>query len=247
MDEPTCSVSDDKHSKPGKLTRGMCLMHYTRWLKYGDPLIKRKRWEIEHPEECFWVKVNKDGPLPEKRPELGACWVWTAATQGSGYGVFRDHGAHRVAYEFAVGQIPDGLELDHLCHPGDGSCRRATCRHRLCVNPEHLEPVTRLENIRRSSSIFAANMAKTHCPQGHEYTPENTRIRIGRFGTENRSCKECGREQRRVGKSPGWHNAAKTHCPQGHEYSPENTRFSPEGWRICIACRGPGKTRQNGT
>lgn len=248
MVEPTCSTPDDDHS-PGPLKRGMCLKHYTRWRKYGDPLVKRNRWDGETPADRFWAKVNKNGPLPEQRPELGPCWVWTGATMGSGYGHFRmngsGHGAHRIAYELSGGVIPDGLELDHLCHPGDGSCPRATCRHILCVNPAHLDPVTSIVNMKRGATFIAANVAKTHCPAGHEYTPENTRIRIGPSGNENRSCKQCQRLSRPpTGKVNLFiaANAAKTHCPKGHEYTPENTIVDlsvggKNGSRRCKTCR----------
>lgn len=213
----------------------MCSKHYNRTRKYGDPLIKRSRWAGEAVASRFWAKVSKNGPLPEKRPELGPCWVWQAARQSSGYGFFENDGAHRVAYEFMIGPIPAGLELDHLCHPGDGSCLRATCRHRLCVNPAHLEPVTRFENMKRGNTFTAANALKTHCPKGHEYTPENTRVRVARSGNEMRSCKEC---ERYVPKG----QPVKTHCPQGHEYTPENTIIEkvPGGIgtvRRCRKCR----------
>lgn len=71
------------------------------------------------------------------------CWLWQRAKSSSGYGVFgvawgHSMCAHRFAYEQAVGPIPDGLEIDHLCS------------NRLCVRPDHLEPVTREENIRRA-------------------------------------------------------------------------------------------------
>lgn len=195
------------------------------------------------------AKINKDGPLPEKRPELGPCWVWTAAKMGSGYGTItinrRSIGAHVASYTLLRGPVPSGLELDHLCHPGDGSCARATCRHRLCVNPDHLEPVTRRENIRRSSSPFGVNIDKTHCPKGHEYTPENTRVRIGPRGNPMRSCKQCQRDSNPpTGKVNPLiaANAAKTHCPKGHEYTPENTIIDlsvggKNGARRCKTCR----------
>jgi hypothetical protein len=89
--------------------------------------------------ERFWEKVDRRGP--------DECWPWTAATKGHGYGMFAVakvdgrvilRQAHRMAYELAVGPIPEGLEIDH------------TCSVRNCVNPAHLEPVTHLENCRRT-------------------------------------------------------------------------------------------------
>jgi hypothetical protein len=72
----------------------------------------------------------------------GFCWEWTGATTRSGYGTYMFDGyafrAHRLVYELLVGPIPDGLTLDHLC------------RNKRCVNPDHLEPVTRGENSRRN-------------------------------------------------------------------------------------------------
>lgn len=73
------------------------------------------------------------------------CWLFIGGQTGDGYGRFSVNGRlevpHRTAYEMFVGEIPAGLQLDHLC------------RTRHCVNPDHLEPVTPSENIRRS---FAA-------------------------------------------------------------------------------------------
>ncbi len=104
------------------------------------------------------------------------CWDWTAALNSHGYGevywLGSPRGSHRIVYSLLVGPVPVGLDLDHLC------------RVRHCVNPEHLEPVTRQENLLRG-----ARCCITHCPQGHEYTPENTRRdRDGR-----RRCRECNR------------------------------------------------------
>lgn len=87
------------------------------------------------------MKVDKDGPVPDYRPDLGPCWLWTGATNSDGYGHLWVDGrwppAHRVAYEQLIGAIPDLLVLDHLC------------RVTQCVNPSHLEPVTNQVNILR--------------------------------------------------------------------------------------------------
>lgn len=96
------------------------------------------------------------------------CWIWTSNKSSSGYGrVSSPSGmvlAHRLSYELSKGQIPAGLDLDHLC------------RVRHCINPDHLEPVTRQENLRRSPLVWGALMsAKTHCAQGHAFTERNTR------------------------------------------------------------------------
>lgn len=93
--------------------------------------------------QSFWAKVDKTCP--------NGCWNWTASKLLDGYAQFeigsRKHKthqrvlAHRLSYEMAKGAIPSHLELDHLC------------RNRACTNPDHLEPVTTQENIRRSSVL----------------------------------------------------------------------------------------------
>jgi len=112
--------------------------------------------------------VNDDG-----------CWVWTGATNGIGYGKLRVDGriiyAHRAMYEREVGAIPEGLELDHLC------------RVALCINPGHLEPVTCRINLLRGEGVTAKNAAKTHCPQGHEYSPDNLYL----VKNGSRLCRKC--------------------------------------------------------
>lgn len=110
--------------------------------------------------ERFWGKVNKGGP--------DECWQWKAGT-AKGYGSFyishrRSYPAHRFAYELANGKIPEGMVIDHLC------------RNRGCVNPNHLEPVTNVENVMRGQSGTAINARKTHCIRGHALIGENLRI-----------------------------------------------------------------------
>lgn len=113
-------------------------------------------------------------------PEPNAgCWLWLKATSG-GYARFRqgkkDLLMHRRAYELSKGPIPPGLQIDHLC------------RQRSCVNPQHLRVVTPRENTLAGFGPTAMHARATHCPQGHEYTPENVRMSRGR-----RHCKACGR------------------------------------------------------
>lgn len=115
----------------------------------------------------FWEKVDKNGPIPASRPELGPCWLWTASLDDKGYGQFGvvkgvRSSTHRFAYENVLGDIPDGLTLDHLC------------RNTKCCNPAHLEPVTRVENVMRGFGFGAINATKTHCAHGHRFDEANT-------------------------------------------------------------------------
>lgn len=107
------------------------------------------------------------------------CWFWTNAPDDKGYGRAYDGTklvvAHRFVYQEFKGTIPDGLELDHLC------------RTPSCVNPDHLEPVTHKENMRRGKQA-----QQTHCVNGHEYNEENTLIRYRADKvTTYRQCRPC--------------------------------------------------------
>ena len=114
------------------------------------------------------------------------CVFWTAGTTWNGYGLFWVNGrhvyAHRWAYEYFKGPIPDGLQLDHLC------------RNRSCVNPAHLEPVTQRENLLRGNTHAATNSAKTHCPKGHEYAGAN----LYTYPDGRRDCRTCQADRDRI-------------------------------------------------
>ena len=102
------------------------------------------------------------------------CWEWSAAVVNKGYGKFNERKgravyAHRWCYEFMVGPIPDGLQLDHLC------------RNTICVNPDHLDPVTNRVNTLRGNKV------QNTCLRGHTFTPENTYIRPN----GRRTCRAC--------------------------------------------------------
>jgi HNH endonuclease len=109
------------------------------------------------------------------------CWVYTG-TLHNGYGSVYYEGqawkVHRLAWTLANGPVPEGLVLDHLC------------RNRACCNPDHLEPVTSLENTRRSPIHHGA---KVRCKQGHAFTAENTGINRHKDETR-RYCRICQRK-----------------------------------------------------
>lgn len=139
--------------------------------------------------EQFWGHVDERGPMLS--PYLGPCWLWLLALTPKGYGRPRIAGrnifAHRFAYELLAGPIPKGMTLDHLC------------RNRACVNPAHLEAVTNRVNVLRGTGITAANLTKTHCPQGHPYDEANTCIRPN----GKRRCRRCEAERMRRVRARG--------------------------------------------
>jgi hypothetical protein len=141
-------------------------------------------------------------------PRFGHCWIWPGSHNMRGYGQIGigsiSNGTagkgyvHRLAYQLIVGPIPDGLVLDHLC------------RRHPCCNPEHLEPVTELENIRRGDAgkaWRAIQIAKTHCPQGHPYSGTNVRYRPA-GGRECRTCRTQESRTRRAKLKQGSRPAA---------------------------------------
>ena len=137
--------------------------------RFGDPRLP----------ERFWAKVS---PEP-----MSGCWLWTGSLTVSGeYGQYsistsKPVRAHRYAYQVLVAPVSSSLHMDHLC------------RVRCCVNPAHLEPVTHAENVRRGEAgmkFKAQRLALPFCPNGHEYTSDNTYIDPKRG---HRHCRACAR------------------------------------------------------
>lgn len=174
----TCAV--DGCSSPPR-ARGWCPKHWKRWRAHGDPLggkFEAVRGGTD--EERFWAKVQP----------TGFCWLWNGAREHHGHGMFNlgaDQGrrpvrSHRFAYEALVGPIPDGLELDHLC------------RNPPCVNPDHLEPVTHAENMRRGYAPQYVTRRRGTCASGHDID-DDTKVFISKTG--RRTCKVCAARRQR--------------------------------------------------
>ncbi len=134
-------------------------------VKFGDTRLPAR----------FWSKVRVD----ERR-----CWLWTAYIDQNGYGKFgwlgRARPAHRIAFDQLVGPVPVELTCDHLC------------RVRSCVNPSHLEIVTRGENVLRGISRAAVNAKKTHCQYGHALSVANTWTNPA---NGQRQCRACNADR----------------------------------------------------
>jgi hypothetical protein len=119
----------------------------------------------------------------------GPCLVFTGARDGGGYGRIHhkgQHNVHRLAWQLLVGDIPDGMHLDHLC------------RNPPCWWSDHLQVVTLVENVERGYGPIAQHARRTHCKQGHEFTEANTYIAPsdGKRAAR-RKCRACNRERSR--------------------------------------------------
>ena len=128
-----------------------------------------KQETIDKKISKFWDKVEK----------TGYCWNWKGSINSWQYGQVRINNrywrVHRLAYTLLVGEIPQSKVLDHLC------------RNRICVNPNHLEPVTNKENVLRGKGLTALNSQKTLCIRGHNLDGFNLYITPSGY----RNCKKC--------------------------------------------------------
>jgi hypothetical protein len=145
----------------------------------------RNNGKVGHPNsvlttaERFEIKVDRSGE----------CHRWTGAHNSAGYGNFflggRTRSAHIVALLLAGVEVPEGMTVDHVWDRG--------CRHRDCVRVDHLEIVPFRTNVLRSNNAAAVGARRTHCPSGHEYTPENTYNN----SRGHRFCRTCAHQRGR--------------------------------------------------
>jgi hypothetical protein len=245
MNDATYACAALACEAPGNLTAGvpLCGKHYTTLKAEMNqpilsmlpvPLIPLRPGTIER----FAAKIRLS--------DDDACRLRWIKPDKIGYGRFllngEDRGAHVASHLMFVGPVPDGWHVDHV--------RKRGCTHTDCVWWEHLEAVTPEENIRRGDA-WLYQSSKTHCPAGHEYTPENIYWR----SDGGRGCRTCTKDRgaeryRRLvnpnpdirsgglrgGATRGAQQRAKTHCPQGHEYTEDNIYWSASGGRRCKSC-----------
>lgn len=123
------------------------------------------------------------------RPQDNGCWHWAGGADHNGYPTFwfgNDSGRAMHFSVFLSGrEIPVGHEPDHLC------------KNVECINPDHLEVVTRRENLLRGDSPIGMNARKIHCKNGHVFNVENTYY-VRRRGQFHRHCRACCRDRARA-------------------------------------------------
>lgn len=181
-----CTWHDGCNRSVGRIVRGYCHYHYKQAMTQG--IIST----IQKPslQNRFFSKVDQHGGVPDYAdplvrisPELGRCWDWVGATQSQGYGRIKVDGtlemATHVSLKLAGIDVPVGYDVDHLC------------RRPICVNPAHLEPVTRRENTLRGS-IARLNHArrKDMCVCGRLKNGDNLIV----YANGSSRCRACHNE-----------------------------------------------------
>ena len=177
--------------------RGLCNGCYQRLRRTGK-LEKRPVWRPS-PAVTPQPIVMGSPVLPDRfwrhvSERDSGCWGWSGGIDDKGYGHFvaaslgigrMRRSVHVWAYEAFIGPVPPGLVLDHQCHNNDAACTGgASCKHRACCNPDHLEPTTTAENFRRGRR---GGVTRTHCPAGHPYQPPH--VQHDRDGYSD--CRTC--------------------------------------------------------
>lgn len=210
------------------MTKTLQRAQSTRRPRYGSPKLP----------DSFWARVGQDVAT--------RCWLWTGGLDREGYpssisiNCLRQSPL-RHAYQRLIGPFPQHLTLDHRC------------RVRHCVNPAHVEPVTRGENARRAKLLVKA------CPQGHRYEGQNIVWVGGNDGRpKRRGCRTCYNDRSRS----YWHTTRKQHekdarraagyrggweetntCVNGHAKTPENLYTRPDGRQVCKRCLAEASAR----
>ena len=165
---------------------------------------------------------NSDGTFAEEdaeqkfiamtRLDANGCWIWEGSTRGE-YGKFRKRAAHRWSYEHFVGPIPPACDLHHECHV------------KLCVNPGHLEPLTRRDHLLHghAANPTIVNSQKTHCLNGHEFTNQNTIIDRNGY----RQCRVCDRRRKAEHRARKAQHGPFCECGKGRPIAAKG---------LCLAC-----------
>lgn len=151
----------------------------------NDPIFMSYREIKQNRIARFHGKIRKDSNT--------GCWLWTGAQTGNGYGQASYEGkvttAHRAYWLCAKGPLPENVDLDHRC------------RNRLCVNPDHLEPVTRSTNLRRG-------FESRGCVNGHVFSLNAFSVVRRKSGRIERRCKICHRARNKKAKAAKKQKAA---------------------------------------
>lgn len=162
------------------------------------------------------------------------CWGYAGKKDPSGYGHFAISGsarpAHCMSYELSVGEVPDGYDVHHKCdNPG-------------CINPYHLEALTRAEHVAKTTGHFKN---RTHCKRGHEFTEENTRFYNG-----FRTCRRCACLRFKVKRDPLYQErsaCSALYCKRNHPLFGENmhlVHLATGYWRrFCRTCQREATAR----
>ena len=118
--------------------------------------------------------------------EVGDCWIWKGSLVSGGYGQTRIDNqvwmVHRLMWSVLIGDIPDGMTLDHVC------------RERACCNPDHMQVVDQYTNTMRGYGSPARNARKTRCLNGHQFDEANTYLNP----RGQRACRACHRDRQQT-------------------------------------------------